>query len=78
VVLALSAFSCVVPEIVAQEPAAGASGAEPDAKTVLMRASDLEDFLAFNPPEEVNRIPFLAQLEVAKPAAKKVKKGGKR
>jgi hypothetical protein len=37
-----------------------------------------EGFFAFNPPEGVNRIPFLAQLEVAKPAAKKVKKGGKK
>jgi hypothetical protein len=37
-----------------------------------------EGFFAFSPPEGVNRIPFLAQLEVAKPAAKKVKKGGKK
>jgi len=37
-----------------------------------------EGFFAFSPPDGVNRIPFLAQLEVAKPAAKKVKKGGKK
>jgi hypothetical protein len=37
-----------------------------------------EGFFAFSPPDGVNRIPFLAQLDVAKPAAKKVKKGGKK
>jgi hypothetical protein len=37
-----------------------------------------DGFFAFSPPDGVNRIPFLAELEVAKPAAKKVKKGGKK
>ncbi|GLI33751.1 DUF2092 domain-containing protein [Desulforhabdus amnigena] len=36
-----------------------------------------EDFFVFTPPEGVQRIPFLAELEVAKPDVKKVKKGGK-
>jgi len=40
VMLALSAFLCAVPGIAAQEPAAGASGTQPDAKAVLMRASE--------------------------------------
>jgi len=37
-----------------------------------------EGFFAFTPPDGVVRIPFLAQLEVAKPSAKKAKKGGKK
>jgi hypothetical protein len=37
-----------------------------------------EGFFAFTPPEGVQRIPFLAELKVAKPDVKKVKKGGKK
>jgi hypothetical protein len=37
-----------------------------------------EGFFAFTPPDGVQRIAFLAQLEVAKPDVKKVKKGGKK
>lgn len=37
-----------------------------------------QDFFAFTAPEGVQRIPFLAELQVAKPASvKKAKKGGK-
>jgi hypothetical protein len=37
-----------------------------------------EGFFAFTAPEGVQRIPFLAELKVAKPDVKKVKKGGKK
>ncbi|ABK16284.1 DUF2092 domain-containing protein [Syntrophobacter fumaroxidans] len=37
-----------------------------------------QGFFSFTPPEGVQRIAFLAELEVAKPDVKKVKKGGKK
>ncbi len=40
VMLVLNAFLCAVPGFAAQEPAAGASGSQPDAKAVLMRAGE--------------------------------------
>jgi hypothetical protein len=37
-----------------------------------------ESFFSFTPPEGVQRIPFLAELEVAKPNVEEVKKGGEK
>ena len=37
-----------------------------------------EGFFAFTPPEGVQRIPFLSELEVAKPDVEEVKKGGEK